>query len=189
MTELEIMQRAKMYVDKLANGINPLTDQPAPEGDTVNQVRISRCLFYVSDVLRRVIENGGQVGRAAKVQKAPFSVTEEDLRRYPLSSTPIPISEITRRINALTDGETMMPLRYSAITGFLTDRGFLEMREEENGRKSRFPTEEGLALGITSEVRVNDRGTYRLTLYSASAQQFILDNLGAILETKSDRTE
>ena len=54
MTELEIMQRAKMYLDKLANGINPVTDQPASDSDCINQVRISRCLFYVSDVLRRV---------------------------------------------------------------------------------------------------------------------------------------
>ena len=51
MTELETMQRAKMYLDKLANGINPLTDQPASDSDCINQVRISRCLFYVSDVL------------------------------------------------------------------------------------------------------------------------------------------
>ena len=82
MTELEIMQRAKMYVDKLANGINPLTDQPAPEGDTVNQVRISRCLFYVSDVLRRVIENGGQVGGGS----APLSAlkhADPDQRNHP----------------------------------------------------------------------------------------------------------
>ena len=31
MTELEKIQRAKMYLDKLANGINPLTDQPTPD--------------------------------------------------------------------------------------------------------------------------------------------------------------
>ena len=44
-TELEIMIHAKGYLDKLANGVNPLTDEPLPETDVVNQVRISRCLF------------------------------------------------------------------------------------------------------------------------------------------------
>ena len=58
-TELEILIHAKGYLDKLANGINPLTDEPLPETDVVNQVRISRCLFYVSGVLRQVIEQGG----------------------------------------------------------------------------------------------------------------------------------
>ena len=59
MTDLETMQRAKMYIDKLAQGINPLDDSAIPEGDIINNVRLSRCLFYVSDVLRQVIDNGG----------------------------------------------------------------------------------------------------------------------------------
>lgn len=46
MTELEIMQHAKGYLDKLAKGIDPLTDQEVPEDDVINNVRISRCLFY-----------------------------------------------------------------------------------------------------------------------------------------------
>ena len=40
MTELEKMKRAKMYMEKLANGINPIDDSPVPDGDTVNNVRI-----------------------------------------------------------------------------------------------------------------------------------------------------
>ena len=39
---------------------------PDNEDDVINNVRISRCLFYVSDVLRQVIENGGVIGAPAK---------------------------------------------------------------------------------------------------------------------------
>lgn len=49
MTELEIMERAKMYMEKLANGINPIDDSAVPEADIVNNVRLSRCFFYVAD--------------------------------------------------------------------------------------------------------------------------------------------
>ena len=59
MTELEKIERAKMYMDKLANGINPIDDTMAPDDDLINNVRLSRCFFFVSDVLRQVIENGG----------------------------------------------------------------------------------------------------------------------------------
>ena len=55
MDDLELMKRAKIFIDKLANGIDPLTDKPVPETDMVNNVRVARCLFYVSDVLRKVI--------------------------------------------------------------------------------------------------------------------------------------
>ena len=39
MTELETIQRAKIYIDNLANGINPLNGQHLPEEDIVNNVR------------------------------------------------------------------------------------------------------------------------------------------------------
>lgn len=70
MTELEKIKRARTYMEKLANGINPLDDTLAPDEDIINQVRLSRCFFFVSDVLRQVIENGG-IGFAPASPKPP----------------------------------------------------------------------------------------------------------------------
>lgn len=53
-----LMERAKKYTEKLANGVNPLDGTDIPEDDIVNNERISRCLFYVSDILRQLIEDG-----------------------------------------------------------------------------------------------------------------------------------
>ena len=61
MTELEKIVYAKSFIDKLANGINPLDDTLIPDGDVVNNVRLSRCFFYVSSIL----QNG-----AAPLQKS-----------------------------------------------------------------------------------------------------------------------
>ena len=58
-TELEIMKHAKEYIDKLANGIDPFSDKPVPDGDIINNVKLSRCFFYISGILEKVIENGG----------------------------------------------------------------------------------------------------------------------------------
>ena len=74
MTELEKIAYAKSFIDKLANGINPLDDMPIPEGDIANNVRLSRCFFYVSDILGQVYENGG-VGKVERT--IPFSMTAE----------------------------------------------------------------------------------------------------------------
>lgn len=54
MTELETLQRAQMYMEKLANGINPIDGSIVPEGDVVNNVRLSRCFFYVADPISLV---------------------------------------------------------------------------------------------------------------------------------------
>jgi len=39
----------------MANGINPITGELVSGNDTLNNIQISRCLFYVSGVLREVI--------------------------------------------------------------------------------------------------------------------------------------
>jgi hypothetical protein len=43
-------------MDKLANGIDPITDAELPGDSALNNIRLSRCFFFVSDVLRRAIE-------------------------------------------------------------------------------------------------------------------------------------
>lgn len=105
MTELEKMQRAKMYIDKLANGINPIDDAAAPENDVINNVRLSRCFFYVSDILRQVIENGGTAKAIKSAPKSPFFLTDEQKNQYIPSDKPISVSEITKALNAIADLE------------------------------------------------------------------------------------
>ena len=83
MTELETLERAKMYLEKLANGINPIDGSVIPDGDIVNHVRISRCFFYVSDVLRQVIENGG-----VTAQKRDKKETFSPQSQFPFRKSP-----------------------------------------------------------------------------------------------------
>ena len=64
MTEQEKILYAKSFIDKMANGVNPLDNTPIPEGELLNHVRISRCLFYVSELLEKMAENGGEKKKA-----------------------------------------------------------------------------------------------------------------------------
>ena len=123
MTELETMQRAKMYVEKMANGIDPLSGRPAQETDLINNVRISRCLFYVADILQKVIDNQGRIGRTPK--REPFNMSEEERRQFAFSAAPIFISEITKRINLLIDRQSMRTLKNGSISGWLVQAGYL----------------------------------------------------------------
>ena len=178
-TEMEIMQHAKRYLDKLANGINPLTDEALPETDIVNNVRISRCLFYVSDVLRQVIDKGG-VSKPKKPLLPPFSITEEQLHQYELFPQPIHVTAITDRINALIEPEHMKKLSYKSIYAFLEQEGLLTTYEDNQGKTKREPTETGRAAGISTEDRVGLRGPYTVVLYDQDMQRFILENMDQI---------
>ena len=181
MTELETLQRAKMYLDKMANGIDPLTDTPVSDGDCINQIRITRCLFYVSGVLGKLIERGGFVEKPPKKKKTSFAITPEQLNRYVPDEVPISVSEITKRINDLIDPDVVTKLKYSSITSYLVKCGYLVEREFAEGKKTKVPTERGKAIGITREERQGLNGSYHITLYDAEAQRLILDNMNDII--------
>lgn len=186
MTDLEMINRAKTYIDKLANGVNPLTDEPVSENDIVNNVRISRCFFYISDLLRRFAE-GGFPEAAKKGKKQPFIITEEQRKRFEFSETPISVSEIARRFNAAVNTEGAVQMRYSGITFWLIESGLLSVDRREDGREVKLPTAAGMELGISQEVRSGANGSYTVVVYNENAQRYIVDNIDAILEAEKLR--
>lgn len=182
MTELEKIAYARMYIEKLANGVNPLTDQAVPDTDLINNVRISRCLFYVSDIMRQVEEQGGIPKKKTMAKKLPFQLSYEDRLKFHFSEMPIPISEITRRINDLIDAEQMTKLSYKHISDWLIELGALTVTTGADGKLTRHPTPRGMELGITTEQRHGQNGMYTVVIYDRAAQQLIVDNLDAAIE-------
>jgi hypothetical protein len=188
MTELEIMQRAREYVEKLAKGIDPITGREVPEGEVINNVRVSRCLFYVADMLRKVIESGGvraeREAAPARVmkrsEKAPFALSLEDRERYPFEDGPVTVSVIAQRLNEFVDQDAVQKLKTASITGYLMKTGLLAEEVKPDGTKAKRPTEAGRSLGISTATRTGMYGEYTAVIYDRDAQQFILDNLDAI---------
>lgn len=184
MTELEKIAYTKSFIDKLANGINPIDNQPVAEYDVVNNVRLTRCFFYISDILRQVIENGGTTPSKKKA-KSSFRITQEQLAQYPYSESPISVSEIAKKINALVDTEQMKQLSYKQLTGWLLSINVLVEQPTANGKMKKRPTENGSQLGISIETRNGMNGEYQVVVYDKEAQAFIIDNIDAIISMKS----
>lgn len=187
MTELETLERAKMYMEKLANGIDPITEAVIPEGEVVNNVRLSRCFFYVADVLRQVIERGG-VNPPPAVKKQAFAVPMEKRSAFAFSKEPINATEIVRRLNDLA-AENMVKLTTTIITEWLLDIELLQVETDREGKSVKRPTPRANALGITVEERNSMNGPYTVVTYDRQAQQFVLDNLDAALELRRQKTE
>lgn len=184
MTELEIMQRAKQYIDALANGYDPLSGHPVREDDVVNQVRVSRCLFYVSGVLQKVIDNGGEVQkqRIPRRKRAPFTISSEQLAQLTPDTTPISASKIVSAVNTLIDAETMQKLKTTDVIGWLLSIGMLQEIEDGQGGKRKIPTLNGEMLGMKDRSFLNEKGIpTHYTVYDRNAQQFILDNMQSVI--------
>ena len=180
MTELETMQRAKMYMDKLARGIDPITEQEITEDSVLNNVRLARCFFYVSDVLGKVIANGGQVGAAPKPR--PFTITSQQLAMVQLSREPVRITQLAEMISAAVGDPQMRKLNTTVITNWLLENGFLEKQTGPDGKSRRVPTANGSAIGLSTETRQGQYGEYQAVFYDLNAQRFVLDHLMDMLK-------
>ena len=183
MNEQEKLIRAEQYLRQLANGMDPIAQCELPEDTALNNVRLSRCFFYAADVLRQVIDNGGMVGKPVYIpkEKLPnFALTAEQLAQIELSDDPLFISKFTDKLNALIDENAMKKLNARIFGAWLLEKGFLQ-EEIRGGNKHRVPSSAGVRLGITSEFRQTEHGTYTALLYDREAQQFMLDHLDEIL--------
>lgn len=181
MTELEIMQRAKMYMEKLAQGIDPISDQEVPEDSALNNVRLARCFFYVSGILDQVIANGGKV---VSTPPKGFFITDEELRRVNPSQDPIRITQLVELVmNAINDPDRKR-LKTTTITSWLIKKGFMSKQADADGKSKRLPTAMGERIGLSSKLREGQYGIYQAVYYSEEAQRFILDHLQEVLQAE-----
>lgn len=179
MTELETVQRAKMYMDKLAQGIDPISGQELPEDSALNNIRLARCFFYISGILEQVIQNGGQVGT---VEKVDFVITPEQLANVRVSPYPIRITEFTDALLRAVGTSTMKKPSAVKINNWLEQQGLLVKEPTPDGKSRRIPTDAGRNLGMTTQLRQSRDGEYLAIYYDANAQRYLLDNLFMILQ-------
>jgi hypothetical protein len=180
--EIEKLKHAKVCMDQLAAGIDPLSGEVLPEDTVLNNVSLSRYFFFVSDILRQVIDNDGIAVRQVKrnVMLPPFELPEDLRGQIEITATPAMIKHFTDRINSLIDDGAMQKLKVTAFTSWLVNNGFL-CEVVVNDKKRKRPTKAGEDMGIYSEAREGQYGGYLAILYNESAQRYLVSNLDQII--------
>ena len=160
------------WINKLANGMNPLDGSTLPDNDIVNNVHISRCLFYVSQMLE---EAGKKTSSRQKRYELEFNLTPEIASKVYIAEK-TRISLFVKEINKVIP-DNMRPLSTSKVTQWLVSIGYLVEQQTSDGRNYKVPTELGTSIGMTSSWEDGSRGAYLAVSYDANAQHFILENL------------
>jgi len=177
MDERELVKRANEYIRKLAKGINPLDNTMVDKDDVVNNIKVSRCLFFVSEILEKYL-NGEKL---LQERKKPFMAKKEQLADFAYFMEPTTISNIVAEINDIVYADNMKKLTYNNVADWLITKGMLEIVEYA-GRQRKSPTELGRKLGISTEVREGLQGNYIVNLYNVGAQKYIIDNIENIVD-------
>ena len=160
------------WINKLANGMNPINGNLLPDSDIVNNVHISRCLFYVSSLLEGVGKNKSS---RQKQYEFEFQLTPEIASKVYIAER-IGIAMFVKEINKVIP-DNMQPLAASKVTQWLVSVGYLVEQQSSDGRKYKAPTELGTSIGMTSAWRDGSQGQYLAISYDTNAQHFILENL------------
>ncbi len=182
MTEVETIAYTKAFIDKMASGINPLTGERLPEADLLNNVRISRCLYLVSDYLRQIIENGGFHVDAPRRAAPPFDLPPDAVARFPFSETPMTVQDIVNRLYDLAGQPDMAALHPQSLVTALKEAGLLTEEGEAGKQKHLAVTDSGTASGIRREDYRGPGSVYQMFTFDIQAQALILDMLPRILE-------
>ena len=110
------------WIKKLANGINPIDGSVVSDDDIVNNVHISRCLFYVTELLEEI---GKRKQSSTKQYEEDFNLTPEALSKINITQKST-ISVFVKEINKVIP-ENMKPLPIPAIPKWLVKIGYLEV--------------------------------------------------------------
>jgi len=190
MTELEKIQYTKTFIDKLAGGINPLNDEPIAETDLLNNVRIARCMFYVSGILDNVCKQlsaPAQKKKKRNADKARFCLSEEQLQQFEYKENGMYVGEIARELNSLIDLNEMQRIKVKSIFEWLVYEKLLCTYVTENGKEYKSVTDEGKLMGLSEEMRFGASGVkYTVINCDKKAQQYIVEHSNIIAESDVD---
>ena len=174
--DMEKLNRALVFVERIADGKDPISDIPAKDDATMNNPDIIRCMFFVKEALAMLKRNKGVVGRTPAVKKKEFPMESLSSFNYVEKKT---ITKLIEQLNSEINTEEYKKLSYKIVTDWLKENGYLEEREDSQlGKKVTLSTAKGQAVGITHAFQTSMSGaSYYRVEYDREGQEFVVMNL------------
>ncbi len=174
--KIKKIQQAKMYMDYLANGVDPVNNTDV-DSNTLHREEVIDCFRYVSDILEEKINYTTNARSREK-----FYITEEQISNIRILQYNCKVSELAEVINIAAEENGTRKLSATKINDWLESEGYLIKSE----LRSRIPTVKGKQLGITTELRKRDDGSeYYINFYSEKTQKFVIDHISNIAKFRN----
>lgn len=175
--DLDKLKKAKVVLQKIGQGVNPLDGEPIAGESFLQDPRIIRCLFFVTEVLDLVVDGTLQM----KSDGRPFAITAEERDRIRLPEGEIGITQFTKCVNEAL-GPMSRKLTGIEMNKHLRALGLLVEVLESDGKKRTTATPNAANYGIRAERRDYNGAEYEKVIYDGTGQRFLLENLERILQ-------
>ena len=196
MEKIELVERAKMYLKLLGDGIHPVTGDVIPGDSAFMDEKVKRCFSFISQILDEYIELSEKVeklesGKEKTIivasKKQEFSITQERCDSIRLSKEPITVLSFMKNINSVIDSDSMEKLTSTRINKWLSKRGLVTTEKVQTmvSKTVYKPSDFAMKIGIVEEEVVDKKsGEVKAQIkLGESAQLFIIENLEEIIST------
>ena len=178
LTKLEV---AMKYVERMAEGKNPVKNVTVEDDSVLNNPNVIRCMYFIKDVLNAVRDNEGMIGeRKSKPSKTPFPY--ECLSDFQYVDD-VSIAHFMNQLKGLARDPNVRGIGTKPVTDWLKANGYLmEILDRYTGKMRPVVTDAGREFGLYMEDRISMNGNvYQIIMYSQKAQEYIATNLEKIV--------
>jgi hypothetical protein len=111
--DIEKIEKARLIIQKIADGTNPINGQPVEADSFLHDSRITRCFYFISEVLEAVVK-----GTYSNKKINDFVITDEQKNKVVFTEGNIGVNEAARCINL-----QLNPLMSKKVTGAQLNKG------------------------------------------------------------------
>ena len=196
MEKIELIERAKMYLKLLGDGVHPVTGDVIPGDSAFVDEKVKRCFSFISQILDEYIELSEKVEKLESekektsvviLKKQDFAITQEQCDNIRLSKEPITVLSFMKNINSVIDSSSMEKLTSTRINKWLSKRGLVTTEKVQTmvSKTVYKPSDFAIKIGIVEEEVVDKKsGEVKAQIkLGESAQLFIIENLEEIIST------
>ena len=178
LTKLDV---AIKYVERIANGCNPVNNVPLENNDILNNPNIIRCMYFIKDVLEEVQNNGGVIGgKSGKEPALPFPIEILDRFSYVEDKS---ITHVLNQIYEPIAESNIKKVSVTKVTVALKDDGYLlDELNPETGKTRKVPSVKGKELGIYMLEREYNGRMYQSVTYNRNAQEYVVSLVRNLVE-------
>lgn len=171
--DLTKLETAIKYVERIADGRNPVNNTPLEETDVLNNPNIIRCMYFIKEILEEVRYNDGIVaGKREKEPSCPFpaEILDEFTYREDMS-----ITHVLNQIYEPIADKNVKKISVTKVTAALKEEGYLlDELNTETGKNRKIPSEKGKELGIYLVEREYNGRIYESVTYNQNAQEYVV---------------
>ena len=186
MKKIDLMKLdvAIKYVERIADGCNPVDNIPLENNNVLNNPNVIRCMYFIKEVLEEVRNNDGIIGnKKERPASIPFPVEALDEFKYREDQS---ITHVLNQIYEPVAEWNVKKISVVKVTTALKEEGYLlDEQNPETGKARKVPSEKGKELGIYMVEREYNGRVYQSVTYNQNAQEYIVEMVRRMADSKN----